>query len=59
MKKSNLSNDNLEEEVILGLCDLYRNNSYLSTYHSFFKSEGLKKIALGRVLAEKIVINIL
>ena len=54
MEKNNLLIDDLEEEKILSLYNLYKDKNYITVYKNFLCSNGLKKIALGRVLAKKI-----
>ena len=54
MKKDSLLKDDLEEVRIAYFIDLYKNYNYINVYKLFNESNGLKKIALGRVLASKI-----
>ena len=53
MKHESISEDNLEELKILSYYECYKNKNYVDVYKMFFSSDGLRKIALGRVLAEK------
>lgn len=49
----NILKDDLEELKILSYYDIYKNRNYVDIYKMFFASSGLRKIALGRILAEK------
>lgn len=53
MENKSIVKSDFEELKIIEFYNMYRNNSYISVYKMFFNSSGLKRIALGRVLAKK------